>query len=262
MDWTTIFGFILGFGVVAYGLFETKAFTAFLNLHGIILVIGGTVGATFINTSSELLFDAVKAVKFLFVRKKGLSPEEVIAIIERLAGKARRLGNLAIESDGKDAADPFLQESIDTCLTASDEKLARDILVQKVKQAKSRHNEVINVFRTMAILFPMFGLIGTLIGIVTVLRNITDPKNVGTAMAVALSTAFFGILFANMVCVPIAGKLRIRNNDEALIKEIICEGILRIFFTGEIPSQIKLYLETYKRRKLDIGGVSAAGITT
>ena len=147
--------------------------------------------------------------------------------------------------------------AIDACLTTSDEKLAREILSQKIRQIRARHTEASNIFRTASILFPMFGLVGTLIGIVTVLKNISNPKNVGSAMAVALSTAFFGILAANLVCVPVAGKLRLRSLEEAMVKEIVAEGVLKIFFTSEIPTQITMYLESFLRAKFDSGELSA-----
>ncbi|MBI2070994.1 MAG: MotA/TolQ/ExbB proton channel family protein [Elusimicrobia bacterium] len=245
MDWTTLIGLISGIAVVVYGLLETQSAHAFLNIHGLILVVGGTIAATFINTPFSLIGDALRSLRFLFLKPKGVAPSEAIRTIVSLAEKARRMGNLSIENDGQGVGDGFLQASIDVCLATSDEKLSREILSLRVRQAKSRHTEVANVFRTMSILFPMFGLVGTLIGIVTVLKNISNPKNVGPAMAVALSTAFFGILLANMVCVPVAGKLRLRAIEEALSQEIFIEGVLKIFFSPMIPSQIGLYLESY-----------------
>lgn len=258
MDWTTIIGALLGVGIVGYGVIESRSWAAFLNIHGFILVMGGTFAAILINTPLALFKEAFKAAFMLFSKRKGLPIEAAIKIIVGLAEKARRSGNMAIESDGRDVGDDgFLQMAIDACLTTSDEKLAREILSQKLRQIKNRHTETANVFRTMSILFPMFGLVGTLIGIVTVLKNISNPKNVGSAMAVALSTAFFGILLANLVCVPIAGKLRLRSLEEALEKEILAEGILKIFFTSEIPTQISLYLESFMRTRLETAGEGA-----
>ena len=172
------------------------------------------------------------------------------------------MGNLAIENDGQGIGDGFVQFALDTCLAASHEKLAREILAQKIRQIQARHVESANVFRTMSVLFPMFGLIGTLIGIVTVLRNISNPKSLGPAMAVALSTAFFGILISNLICVPVAGKLRFRSKEEIMGKEMIAEGVLKIFFSAEIPSQIGLFMESYMKQAVERATVEvpAAGL--
>lgn len=248
MDWATLFGVVTGVAVIAYGVVESQSLSAFLNLHGAVLVVGGTLAAVFINTPGHLIGEAFRAGFSLFMSPGGLAPQAVIKLITDLAEKARRMGNLAIENDGQGVGDGFLQTAIDACLTASDEKLAREILTQKIRQTYLRHTEIANVYRTMAVLFPMFGLVGTIMGIVTVLQHISNPKNVGSAMSVALSTAFFGILLSNLVCVPVAGKLRYRTGRETMIKEIIAEGVLRIFFTAEIPSQIGLYLESYIRK--------------
>lgn len=258
MDWTTVFGLLGGIAIVAYGLVESKSANAFLNTHGLILVLGGTLFATLINTPWSLLRDALKAAVFLFKKPKGLTSGEAVKIVTDLAEKARRLGNLSTENDGQGIGDGFLQTAIDACLTSSDEKAAREILIQRVHQLHLRHQEVSNVFRTMGTLFPMFGLVGTLIGIVTVLKNIANPKNVGPAMAVALSTAFFGILFSSLICVPVANKLRLRSLEEETIRDLLAEGILKIFFTTEIPSQIALYLESYRKSKGEMGTLTAA----
>lgn len=256
-----MFGFLLGGGVILYGLFESQSFYAFLNLHGFILVMGGTVAAILINTPGPLFLDTLRSLRFVFLKPRGISPAEAMRLVTQLAEKARKSGNISIENDGQGIGDGFLQAVIDACLTTSDEKLTREILGQKLRQIKGRHVEVVNVFRTMSVLFPMFGLIGTLIGIVTVLKNISNPKNVGPAMAVALSTAFFGILMANMVCVPVAGKLRLRSLEEEIAKEVMIEGVLKIFFTSQVPSQIGLFMEAYSHQRLSEGGAGvAAGV--
>lgn len=247
MDWMTVFGFLAGIIVVCYGLFESQSWQAFFNIHGMVLVVGGTFAATLITTPGVLFFEALRAAGGLLFKPKSIRPVEAIKVVTDLAEKARRMGNLAIENDGQGVGDGFLQFAIDACLATSDQKLAREILSQKIRQLHIRHTETANVFRTMSVLFPMFGLIGTIIGIVTVLQNISNPKNVGPAMGVALSTAFFGILFSNLLCVPVAGKLRFRSGDEVMIKELIAEGVLKIFFSGEIPSQIGMYLESFVR---------------
>ena len=105
-------------------------------------------------------------------------------------------------------------------------------------------NEIANVYRTMGILAPMFGLLGTLIGIISVLKQLSDPESVGPAMGVAITSAFYGILLANMVCVPIAGKIRARIWLRVKLKSMILEGILEIM-KGSIPLVVERRLQAY-----------------
>ena len=120
------------------------------------------------------------------------------------------------------------RDAIDLAVASGETDAVKDTLELHIKNYRSQRNEQANVFRTVALLGPMFGLLGTLLGIVQVLRNISDPTKVGPAMAVALSTAFYGISLANLVCVPIAGKIRNRTVDEALDLDIIRHGIVGI----------------------------------
>lgn len=173
-------------------------------------------------------------------------PDEVLPIINRLAFKARQLGVLSIEDEAKNISDDgFLSRAIDVSLTTNDETLSRLTLEKEVARIRSRHLEIGNVFRTMGLLGPMFGLLGTLIGIISVLRNISNPESVGPAMAVAISSAFYGILLSNLICVPAAGKLRSRSMEELLSKEIIVEGLMDIFFSDRIPTMIEMRLLSY-----------------
>lgn len=264
MDWSTLIGFLLGGGIIGYSIYESKNFSAFFNLHGFVLVVGGTVAAILVNSPPSLLRSSLVAAFRSLFRPISLTPDEAITKIIQLAQKARRLGNMSIQDDARDFGDGFLQSAIDICLSTSDSNLARATLEQKLEQMRARHREISNVFRTMSILFPMFGLLGTLIGIVQVLRNITDPKSLGPSMAVALSTAFLGILMANFFCVPIAGKMRLRSLEESLVREILTEGILAVLFTSQIPSQVSMYLESYvaKRQETAAAGAAAGAAAT
>jgi chemotaxis protein MotA len=126
----------------------------------------------------------------------------------------------------------------------NDPELVKSILEGEINTSFDRHNEVINVFRTAAILAPMFGLLGTLIGIVSVLKQISNPETVGGAMAVAMTTAFYGISLANMFCVPVAGKLRIRNLEELRAKSMVADGVV-MMMRGTIPLVIERKLQAY-----------------
>jgi chemotaxis protein MotA len=242
----TLAGFLGAVVLLTYGIWHEGAMGAFANSHGIILVIGGTLCATMINSSVHDMLNAFKAGFSLLGKPKYIPPDQVLPLVSRLATKARQAGKMALESEKRSVADDgFLERVIDIAMTTNDETLARLTLEEEVVQIKRRHQEVGNVFRTAGLLGPMFGLLGTLIGIISVLRNISDPESVGPAMAVAISSAFYGILLANLFCVPAAGKLRSRSLEELLSKEILLEGLMDIFFSDRIPTMIEMRLVGY-----------------
>ena len=123
-------------------------------------------------------------------------------------------------------------------------KYVQEVLEAELYCEMDHHNEIVNVYRTLSILFPMFGLIGTLIGIVDVLKQISNPEQVGPAMAVAITSAFYGISLANMFATPVAGKLRLKFLQEYLAKAVIVEGITEVL-KGTVPVLVERRLEAY-----------------
>jgi chemotaxis protein MotA len=249
LDIMTVVGLIGGAGVIAWGLIEGGTFRSFLNVHGIFIVFGGTFFATMINSSARDFGSALRAGFSLFKPQVYTPPEVVIGEVVRLAQKARRDGALALKNEAVE--DAFMSRAIQVSLASPDRVTAYDILSKEVNAGAARHREVGNLYRTMGLLAPMFGLLGTLIGIVAVLKNMSDPRSVGPAMSLALSTAFFGILFANLICVPVAGKLRLRSLAEAESKEIAIEGVLAVVFSNEMPLFIQTRLQASVRERAD-----------
>lgn len=264
MDFASILGVLTGIGVFYYGMSESHSLTVFLNWHGILLVFGGTLSAVLINASFSVLFQALRAAITIFLPKRNPAVEKAVPLMVNLAERARRDGMASIQDEGQNFGDGFLSKTLDVALGSGDERFVRKVLEDTVNNIRQRHREIANIFRTMAVLAPMFGLLGTLMGIVQVLQNITEPQTIGAAMAVALSSAFYGILFANLICVPIAGKLRMRSLDECLLKEVIVEGIIEIIFTNRIPMLIEQHLISYVRAKEQAAAMKApevAGVT-
>ena len=255
MDITTWAGILLGASVLFYGLHEAGGIRLFLNIHGIILVLGGTLGATLINTPFKRILSAVQAAFKMFLSDKTPSPEDTIREIIRLREVSRVQGGLfALQKEAGEFGDGSIQRAIDIAVTLGETNAVRDQMEMEIKNRRTRHNEEANVFRTVSVLGPMFGLLGTLLGIVQVLRNISDPSRVGPAMAVALSTAFYGIALANMICVPMAGKIRNRAFEESLMLEIITHGVVGILENKPaylLEMELQSFAEQKKREKKD-----------
>ena len=246
MDLMTIIGMLGAVALLLTGIGGGAGLKAFINAHGILIVVGGTFFATMVNSSYKEIRDSLSAAFSLLLKPKHIPPEDVIPSLTRIATQARQKGALSIQDEGRDIGDDgFLSHAIEVCLSTNDEPTARVTLEREINHIRVRHREVGNIFRTAGLLSPMFGLLGTLIGIISVLRNISEPESVGPAMAIAISSAFYGILLANLVFVPGAGKLRTRSIEELLSKEMMMEGLLDAVFSDRIPVVIEMRLLSY-----------------
>lgn len=243
MDGTTLFGLIGVAAMVAIAIVTGQVSKVFLNFHGIFLVCGGTFCAMLLNTPWKYFWAAVKIVPQMLFPKAAVSPEEIIPILVATAQDVHSRGVVALR--GVDArGGPFFQHAAQIASEFSDPDYVKDLLENELNKEYDHNNEVVNVIRTMVILAPMFGLIGTLIGIVDVLKQISNPEMVGPAMAVAVTTAFYGISMANLVAVPIAGKIRLHQIEEQAAKAMIVEAIVAML-KGAVPALLEKKLRTY-----------------
>ena len=253
MNVTSIIGMVLAISVFWWGMTSGKVGGIFFNPHGLVLVLGGVLAAALINSEAHEIWSSVRAFFSIFKLPKNPPAHSIIPVMVDLSRKARKEGFISLHGIGKNFGDGFLSKAIQTLIEGEgDIKAARWLLEKEVNRTAMRHREVQNIFRTVGILAPMFGLLGTLIGIVEVLKNFSDPKAVGPSMATAITSAFYGICVSNLVCVPVAGKLRQRTLNELLLKEMILEGLLAIH-DGDVPSSVEGKLSTYLSGKMRIG---------
>jgi len=245
MDLSTIGGVGGAILLITIGIMTGEVSSIFLNSHGIVIVFGGTFVAMMINTPLQYLAQTIREVIGLFRPDPYGSPERLIPDIVKLAEQVQGQGLAALRTvDGK-LAGGFLQEAATTAIEYNNPEFVKKVLENEVNNGVDRSNEVINVVRTAGVLSPMFGLLGTLIGIVQVLKVIADPEKVGPSMAVAITTAFYGIAFANLVCIPVAGKMRVRLWEEVKMKAMVVEGIHGMM-TGVVPLVLERRLLSLK----------------
>jgi chemotaxis protein MotA len=197
-----------------------------------------------INTPFRYLVRAVTELKSLMLEDDAASINKVIPIMYTLAEQCRANGLSSLKDADPTIAKGFLSRAAQAALEYSDYNFVKQVMEQEINQAADDAGEVANVYRTMSILMPMFGLLGTLIGIIEVLRDLANPESVGPAMAVAITSAFYGIFMANMICVPIAGKIRARIWLDVRLKAMILDGILEIM-KGSIPIVVERRLQAY-----------------
>ncbi len=247
MDLATLLGMVGAIGIVLAAILTGGSALVFVNIPSILIVLGGTIMVVMIKFSMGQFFGAFKVALTAFIYKID-DPEELIEKIVELANTARKEGMLALENAEID--NEFLDEGIKMLIDGNSREVVDAVLTKDLKATIDRHTWGAKVFSATADVAPAMGMIGTLIGLVQMLSNMSDPKSIGPAMAVALLTTLYGAMIANMIAMPIADKLTLRKADELRIRSMCIDGVLAIQ-EGQNPriieSMLKAYLEPAKR---------------
>jgi len=243
MDIATILGVISAFGLVCIAIFMGGGIQLFINIPALMIVVGGTLGATMINYPLRDVFGVFKVVKkALFARNTSVA--ELIKRFMAFAQKSRKEGILALENEIKEVNDDFLKKGVQLAIDGLEPQEISDILETEVEFVRGRHQLGAEIFSTMGTFSPALGMIGTLIGLVQMLQTMDDPSRIGPAMAVALLTTFYGSIMANIVCLPISGKLKTRSKEEVLTKEMAIQGIVSLS-NGDNPRILEQKLQAF-----------------
>ncbi len=246
MDIFSIVGFVLGFGMVIFGIIVDMStgfqivpenISAFIDIQSILIVIGGTIGALMISFSMKQFFQIIKHLKIIFLPPK-YKPELYIKQIVEFATKARINGLLALEEDLEKVKDQFMKNSLMMVVDSVEPEKVKQHLETQLEYLDDRHAQARALYDRGSAYAPAFGMIGTLIGLINMLKKLEDPSALGPAMAVALVTTLYGSMMANLVFNPISSKLQVRHDEEFLCKMIICEGVQGIQ-AGENPKFIE-----------------------
>ncbi len=246
MDIGTIIGIVSGIGLIIASIMIGSGLGAFIDVPSVLVVIGGSTAAMLIAFPLNKVIGSIKiAMKAFFSPKQ--SPEEIIEKVVDLAVKARKESIIALEKEEID--DPFLAKGIRLVVDGTAPALVRSILKTEIGFMKQRHATGQKVFKTLGAMGPAFGMIGTLIGLVQMLQNLSDPGSIGPAMAVALLTTFYGAILANLIAIPIAEKLSGKSAEEVLMMEVVIEGVLSIL-EGDNPIIVRSKLEAFLSPKL------------
>ena len=244
MDLATLIGLISAFGIVLASIMMGGSAGTFVNAPSIAVVFGGTIAVTMMKFSLSKFFGATSiAVKaFLY---KPTNPEELIKESVELAKAARQGGLLALED--REIADDFMKTGLGLLIDGHPADIVRTMLQKDLNQTLKRHADGQDIFKAIGDVGPAMGMIGTLIGLVQMLANMDDPKQIGPAMAVALLTTLYGAILANMVAIPIADKLGVRSREENTSKSLVIDALLSIQ-GGQNPRVIASMLEAYLPR--------------
>ncbi|MET1257366.1 flagellar motor protein PomA [Aliikangiella maris] len=241
MDIATLVGLLGAIAMVVMAMVLGGSVLTFIDVPSILIVV---VGTHFVIMMKYPLGDFLSAASggMKVLTFKSPNNDELIQSIVELADMARKSGLLALE--GAQIDDPFMRKGIGLLVDGHDGDVVRSILEKDMKMASARHQSGAGIFKSMADIAPAMGMIGTLIGLVAMLSNMDDPKSIGPAMAVALLTTLYGAIMANMVGIPIADKLNLRDEEEKIAKKLIIDGLLGIQ-AGQNPRVIEQILHGY-----------------
>jgi chemotaxis protein MotA len=222
VDIATIIGIIGGLALIAGSIAMGSPLSTFFNLPGLLIVLGGTIMATLIMQRLHVVLGAMKVAMNAFVDKTE-KPDDLINQIVSLAGKARKGGMLAIENEKINNV--YLARGIRMAVDGVEpDEITKTLNIENIS-LMGRHERGHKVFKFMGATAPAMGMIGTLIGLVQMLRSLNDPASIGPAMAVALLTTFYGAVLAFLIFNPIAEKLEDRTSNEEILLQIIVSGI-------------------------------------
>lgn len=249
MDLMTIAGLMVGLGSLYYVLTSGNAVDFVFNLHALLLVFGGTLGATLMTYPWSIIKSVPYAFLMIFIPSKRYRSKDIIENIVRLSEKAKRDGVDSLQADIDRLGDKFLEDGIQMIIDGLSEEIVRENLEKEITFTRKRHSQIGGVFRTMGTYSPIFGLLGTLLGLVQVLKNLTTPQTMGAYMAVAVTATFYGIFGTNFIFLPVAGKLAAYSEEEILNKEVMIEGILSIQ-KGDVPTIVSRKLQAFLSYKL------------
>ncbi|MFZ2538310.1 MAG: MotA/TolQ/ExbB proton channel family protein [Oscillospiraceae bacterium] len=252
MDIMTILGWVFGAILMVIGIILNKSLDGvytivlsklpgFFDPTSIFIVVGGTIAALMVSFPASSFKQIPKHMKIVLFPTK-YNPIKYIDQLVEFAKEARINGLLALESKLKDVEDDFLKSSLLMVVDAVDSEKVKQLLEAKMDYLDERHCQGISFYEKAANFGPAFGMIGTLIGLVNLLSDLSSPDTIGPSMAVALITTFYGTVLSNLVFGPISTKLKVRHDEEFLCKMIICEGVQAIQ-AGDNPKFIheKLY---------------------
>ncbi len=253
MDIGTLGGIALGLLLIIGSIVSGGSGDAFIDIPSGMVTLGGTLAAVFITFPLPKV-KAVIAVTKKIIQAGNLDVTPWYSVVIEMATIARRDGVLALEERIPDIEDEFLKKGLQMMVDGNPPESVKAILEKEIENMEDRHLIGHTIWKSMGTYAPAFGMIGTLVGLVNMLQNLDDPSKIGSGMAVALLTTFYGAFYANLFCIPIQGKLEQRTGEEVKLKQMLLAGVLAIH-AGDSPKivaeKLKVFLSPDERLTLD-----------
>lgn len=244
MDLATIIGLIMATVLVLSAiLLGGGGLMPFIDVASIMIVIGGSIAATLINFPLKTCFGLVGVIKNCFLVKLP-SPLEVISQFKELTQIARKDGIVALEEKLDGIKDTFMSRGLEMVIGGSAKEEIQKVMELEMNYIDERHRSGKKILDSIAAAAPAFGMIGTLIGLIQMLRSLDDPSKIGGGMSVALLTTLYGAMVANMFCIPLAGQLEQRNNQEQMTRDLMITGLC-LLSEGQSPRVMEEHLSAF-----------------
>lgn len=233
LDRSAVIGFLGGFGLIAIAIVTQGEMIAFASLSSVFIVFGGVIAATMVNYSFENISDSFRTISNMMkARKVDLRTD--IELMNLFARRARRGGLISLDRDISFVDDTFLKNALQLAVDGISKGNLDAILDDQIKSNQRRAEISVNVLYSMASYAPAFGMIGTVIGMILMLQNISDPQSLGQGLSVALLTTLYGTISANMFFNPLAGKLEYLSELDNNRKRMFRVAVMSIV-DGENP---------------------------
>jgi chemotaxis protein MotA len=244
MDLATIGGLILGLSaiVISYTI-EGGRLAAVFQFAPIMIVLGGTIGASMVTTSFKTVM-AIPAYLRVALFHHPKDPHEIIDRLIKMAERARREGILGLENELTESEEPFFRKAMQLVIDGTEITVLRSILETDIAFVEDRHKRGIDLFRKMGGFAPTMGIIGTVLGLIHTLANTSDPSKMAASIASAFIATLWGVATANLIYLPISDKLKMRNDDEMANLELMMEGATAIQ-AGDNPRMIRTRLTSF-----------------
>ncbi len=244
MDLATIIGLVLGFGAVFGGaILEGLHLSSLIQPTAALIVLGGTFGAVFVSFPLSVCIKAFKDAKIALMPPK-MDPDSIVKDIIGYATKARRNGLISLEQEAQNASDPFIKKGISLVVDGIDPQKLRETLEAEIMAYEDHQKHSAEFYESAGGYSPTIGIIGAVLGLIHVMSNLSDTSKLGAGIAVAFVATIYGLMVANIVCIPIGTKLKIRMNEEVLRRVMIVEGLIAIQ-NGENPHFIEQKLKSF-----------------
>src|SRR5512136_3001066 len=258
MDIATIAGLVLAIAAILGGqAIEGGNVGSIMQSTAAIIVFGGTFGACMVQFPMRVVITSFKSVTKAFLEPK-INTREIIAEIVRFANKARKEGIISLEHELEKASDPFLRKALNMDVDGVEPKILRDTMEMEMANMEDEADHPIRFWEAAGGYSPTIGILGAVLGLIHVMENLIDPSKLGSGIAVAFVATVYGVGLANLVYLPISGKLKMKARAEMVAKEIMFTGVISIL-EGENPRLIEDKLKSFlSRNELDEQAEKAA----
>jgi chemotaxis protein MotA len=241
---TTYLGLVIGVSVVYFAVLAKGGDASmFTNVVALLIAVGGTFAATTLSSSRITAVHAASASKRIFLTG-AVKPKAVAAELVQLARQAKAHGAASLDPEALSTREPFLVKGLHLVVDGVEPERIEELLKLESEILSEKRASAERMFRLMGTYSPMFGLVGTLIGLIQMLKGLTDPRAIGQGMSVALMATFYGVLMAGLFFLPLAGKVRTLDLDERLQRDQIIAGLLAIRI-GQNPEYVRETLEAF-----------------